>query len=237
MCWARLATAVCSAGRSGSPSGDRQRRSRPGSVLAVSGYGPGSSGGQPHHREADAMSRNAAAMIEEPRKGLTTSLLAQALRTGRLVLGPPTGPRWRSFPATPKSVSRARRFTEKVLGEVAETDADHVDEVVLVVSELITNAVREVAKLDPVQGDARPVHLGVAVHPRWTHLYAVDTAPALPKDTPTGPLAGSGRGIPIIRNLAAMAWVEQAGHNKTIHVVVTRTDVELTPQEKQTLTP
>jgi hypothetical protein len=173
------------------------------------------------------------AVIEEPRKAL--ALLAQALKTGRLVLGPPSGPRWRSLPATAESVAQARRFTEGTLARVAETDAGHVDDVVLVVSELITNAVREVAKLNPVQGDARPVHLGIAVHPRWTHLFAVDTVPALPRETHRGPFAGSGRGIPIIKTLAAMVWVEQATQGKTIHVVMTRTGVELTAQDKQAL--
>jgi hypothetical protein len=50
-------------------------------------------------------------------------------------------------------------------------------------------------------------------------------------------LAGSGRGIPIIKVLAAMTWVEQAEHGKTIHVVITRTGVELTPEDRQTLMP
>ena len=183
------------------------------------------------------MSWKAAAVMAQPRRTLTTSLLARALQTGRLVLGGPAGPRWVSMPAIPESVSKARRFTESVLAEVAETDADHVDDVVLVVSELITNAVREVAKLDLSQGDARSVRLGVAVHPRWTHLFAVDTAPALPVETHRGPLAGSGRGIPIIKSLAALTWVDQDENGKTVHAVVTRTDVELTPGDRQALNP
>jgi hypothetical protein len=67
---------------------------------------------------------------------------------------------------------------------------------------------------------------------RWTYLYAVGTAPALPREAHRGPLAGSGRGIPIIKALAATTWVGQAGHGKTIHVVMTRTGVELTPEDK-----
>lgn len=180
---------------------------------------------------------SAAAMMEKSRNSPIIDPLVKALETGRLVIGPATGPRWRSLPAVPESVSQARRFTESVLAEVAKTDADHVDDVVLVVSELITNAVREVAKLGPLPPGARPIHLGVAVHPRWTHLYAVDTAPALPKEAHRGPLADAGRGIPIIRSLAALTWDEQARHSKTIHVVVTRTDVELTHQDRQTLYP
>jgi anti-sigma regulatory factor (Ser/Thr protein kinase) len=181
------------------------------------------------------MACSAAAVMTELRKTLTTSLLAHALETG--VLGAATGPRWQSLRAVPASVPQARRFTESVLTEIAETDADHVDEVVLVVSELITNAVREVAKLGPPRSDARPVRLGIVAHPRWTHLYAIDTAPTLPKEARKGPLEGSGRGIPIIKNLAAMTWVEQGEQSKTIHVVVTRTGVELTPAEKRAFNP
>jgi hypothetical protein len=41
----------------------------------------------------------------------------------------------------------------------------------------------------------------------------------------------------MVRNLAAMWWVGQSANDKTIHVVLTRTGVELTPQDRQTLDP
>jgi hypothetical protein len=141
------------------------------------------------------------------------------------------------LPAAPESVAQARRFAEGVLAKVAETDAGHVDDVVLVVSELITNAARAVARQSRVQDDDRPIHLGVAVRPRWTHISAVDTAPDLPRETGHGPLPISGRGIPIIRHLATMTWVERADEQKTIHVVVARSGVELAPEEKKSLNP
>jgi hypothetical protein len=140
----------------------------------------------------------------------------------------------------PESVRLARRFVGSVLAEVAESDADHVDDVVLVASELVTNsvnAVREAATPDEAQTEGTSVHLGIAVAPHWTHLYAVDTSPALPRAIDGEPLAGSGRGIPIINNLAAMTWIELGENDKTVHVIVTRTDVELTPEDRQTLDP
>lgn len=140
------------------------------------------------------------------------------------------GMRWLSLPTAPESVRQARRFTMNVLEEVAETDPEHVDDVVLVVSELITNSVREVAR---IAGES--VRLGVATGPRWTRLYAVDDAPTLPEHTDRGLLAGSGRGIPIINSLAAMTWIDQGERDKAIHVVLTRTGVTLTPQERQVL--
>lgn len=140
-------------------------------------------------------------------------------------------PRWSALPAVPESVRQARRFAVDVLSGVA--DPGHVDDVVLVVSELVTNSVREAAKLDA----GASVRLGIAVLPRWTHLYAVDAAPTLPRQASRGPLAGSGRGIPIINSLAAMTWVEQGEGDKTIHVVLARTGVELTAQERRALLP
>lgn len=143
----------------------------------------------------------------------------------------PTQPLWSVLPTMPESVRQARRFAVDALAEVA--DPGHVDDVVLVVSELVTNAVREVAKLDL----GASVRLGIAVSPRWTHLYAVDPASTLSRHAPRGPLAGSGRGIPIIESLAAMTWIDQGERDKTIHVVLTRTGVELTAQEQQALLP
>jgi hypothetical protein len=100
---------------------------------------------------------------------------------------------------------------------------------------LITNAVREVAELDPAR--RRVVGLGVDVQPRWTHLQAVDTAPGLPEESHLGLLAGSGRGIPIITSLSAMTWIDQGEESKTVHVVLTRTGVGLTPHDRKTLNP
>lgn len=179
-------------------------------------------------------------MSERPRGAFTTSILAQALESGRLVLGPASGPRWRSWPAVPESVRLARRFVGSVLAEVAESDADHVGDVVLVASELVTNsvnAVREETEPDTAKAQAARVHLGIAVASGWTHLYAVDTSPALPRKVVGDPLARSGRGIPIINNLAAMTWIELNQNGKTIHVIVTRTGVELTSEDRQALDP
>lgn len=140
----------------------------------------------------------------------------------------------------PGSVRLARRFVGSVLAEVAESDADHVDDVVLVASELVTNsvnAVREAAAPDAAQVERKSVHLGIAITPQWTHLYAVDASPALPREIDGEPLAGSGRGIPIINNLAAMTWIELSENDKTVHVIVTRTGVELMPEDRRALGP
>jgi anti-sigma regulatory factor (Ser/Thr protein kinase) len=144
-------------------------------------------------------------------------------------------PRWLSLPVAPESVRRGRRFAAEVLSAVAETDPGHVDDVVLVVSELVTNAIRAVTALGPAL--EAPVRLGVAAGPRWTHLHAVDTAPALPEETRPGLLASSGRGIPIITRLAALVWIEQGDRDKTLHVVLPRTGISLTPRERQALLP
>lgn len=139
------------------------------------------------------------------------------------------GTRWLVLPVAPESVRQARRFILDVLEE-ADADQGHVDDVVLVVSELITNAVREVARIA-----GKSVRLGVVAGLRWTHLYAVDSAPTMPDHTDRGLLAGSGRGIPIITALAAMTWIERHEQNKIVHVVLTRTGMTLTPDERRIL--
>jgi len=144
-------------------------------------------------------------------------------------------PRWLPLPVVPESVRRARRFAAEVLREVAETDPGHVDDVILVVSELVTNAIHAVTAFGPELEAS--VRLGIATGPGWTHLYAVDTVPTLPQETRPDLLAGSGRGIPIITSLAALVWVEQSDRDKTIHVVLSRTGIDLTSQERQALLP
>lgn len=169
------------------------------------------------HAAADGQTRDS---CQAPGTGPFTAASAQGV----------PGPRWLSLRATPESVRQARGFALDVLEEVAEADPDHVDDVVLVVSELTTNAIREVARIG-----GESVRLGVTAGPRWTHLYAVDSAPTLPEHADLGLLAGSGRGVPIINALAAMTWIDQGEHGKTIHVVLTRTGVTLTSQERQSL--
>jgi anti-sigma regulatory factor (Ser/Thr protein kinase) len=136
---------------------------------------------------------------------------------------------WLEIPVLPESVRRARRFVAKVLGDLGSSDAGHVDDVVLVVSELVTNAVREVARLDP----EALVRLGVEAAPGWTRVCVVDSAPALPEPADRGVLAASGRGLSIVAGLAAMTWVDRRPRDKIVHAVVSRAGADLSVADQR----
>lgn len=103
------------------------------------------------------------------------ALLNQAEQSGELVLGPVKDPARQPLPAeSANPVKVARSYTGSMLAEVAKVDTDHVDDLVLTVSELVTNAIRHAA------GEGR-LSVRLVVRPRWTHLYVTDPDPAVPQ--------------------------------------------------------
>jgi anti-sigma regulatory factor (Ser/Thr protein kinase) len=113
---------------------------------------------------------------------------------------------------------------------VAKTDRDHVDDVVLAASELVTNAIRHAV------GEG-PLWIGLAVRPRWTHLYVIDPDPAVPAPAPIrdDDLALSGRGVPIVDQLGLL-WFVPGYRVKTAHAVIMRAGEKLTDDERDALT-
>ncbi|MEU5609831.1 ATP-binding protein [Streptomyces sparsogenes] len=104
-----------------------------------------------------------------------------------------------TLPSAPVSVTTARRYVTSVLAEWGlPADADTVGIVRLVVSELATNAVQHTMGQSPtftvdvrLEREER-LRIGVTdSHPRW------------PKRLPAAPHQDSGRGLLIIRSLAA----------------------------------
>jgi hypothetical protein len=176
--------------------------------------------------------------------------VAEAVASGQLVITAPTGPSWAKLKLWPGAVGLARGFAADVLGEAGIHSGDHVDAVVLVVSELITNGMRAAATLRTADGRPvrwtpydTPVHLGVAVRPRWTHVYAVDPDPALPPpvslDDPLdedGLLSERGRGLSIVAANSILRWSVQGQYGKTIHVIVPlEPGLALTAEEQDAL--
>ncbi|MFB9830955.1 ATP-binding protein [Actinoallomurus acaciae] len=138
------------------------------------------------------------------------------------------GPHWRPLSTgTNNPVKAARDYVARRLRHVVRTDREHVDDVVLAASELVTNAIRH------TRGDG-PYWIGVAAHSRWTHLYVSDTDIAVPKPTPTDGLALSGRGVPIVEELGLL-WFVVGVYGKTAHVVIPRTGERLTDKEREAL--
>src|SRR4051812_23267333 len=76
----------------------------------------------------------------QARIALDTALIGPGVPDGQLVIGSLDDPIWQPLPAeSANPVSVARRYVASLLAEVVKIDGDHVDDVVLAVSELITN--------------------------------------------------------------------------------------------------
>jgi anti-sigma regulatory factor (Ser/Thr protein kinase) len=170
--------------------------------------------------------------VTKTRTRLDASSMRRGSLSGRLVLGVFEDSIWQPLPAeSANPVNVARRYVASVLAEVAKLDGDHVDDVVLAVSELVTNAIRHAT------GEG-PLSVRLVIRPRWTHLYVADPDPAVPG--PPAPMDGddlslSGRGVPIVRELGLL-WFVADDHGKTAHVVITRTGEKLTDCERDALT-
>ena len=168
--------------------------------------------------------------MTETRARLDTSLLSRGAQSGRLVLGGFKDPVWQPLPPGPANpVNTARGYASSLLAEVAEIDGDHVDDVVLAVSELVTNAIRHAA----VDG---LLSVRLVVRPRWTHVYVTDPDPAVPEPAPTDgdDLSLSGRGMLIVRELGLL-WFVAETYGKTAHAVIMRTGEKLTDTEHDAL--
>jgi hypothetical protein len=135
-----------------------------------------------------------------------------ALASGSSTLSPavpvtPATPGWTAFPRVamrtpgiePGSVSAARRFATLTMTRWGL--AERGDDVAIVVSELLSNALRHGLPLAEVRPD-RPIRLGL-VHSGPSVLCAVaDPSDELPVPREAGWLDESGRGLHVIASLS-----------------------------------
>ncbi|MET9107507.1 ATP-binding protein [Streptomyces zhihengii] len=118
----------------------------------------------------------------------------------------PTGPLsyegvWRfTAPAVDVSVPQARRAVRDLLGRqgVPVTD-DIVQGLLLIVSELVTNAVRHAALLSP------EVAVEVAIGEHWVRVSVEDNHPYRPKALETDSAQTGGRGLLLVREITREA--------------------------------
>lgn len=166
--------------------------------------------------------------VAEGFAGLSKLRIVRAVWRSSLIVSSSNGSTWRRLSTeSANPVKTARGFAARLLSHVAKTDGEHVDDVVLAASELVTNAIRHAI------GDG-PFWIGLAVRPHWTHLYVIDADPTVPKPTPADEFALSGRGVPIVEQLGLL-WFVVGVYGKTAHVVITRTGEKLTDEERDAL--
>ncbi|GLY81815.1 ATP-binding protein [Actinoallomurus iriomotensis] len=169
------------------------------------------------------------------------SQLTLAIEAGHLVIGAPNGVTWRTL-SSGQPVREARRFAVSTLAAVAAMDADHADDVALVVSELVTNVILHAAGSE----ELGHVHVGIAVHRLWTHVLVQDPDPTLPlpsgeqtvDDDINSGLLTRGRGWPIVRELSVASGFISARKSKTAHALILRSGVkvgDLTAEERDEL--
>ncbi|MEV4557186.1 ATP-binding protein [Kitasatospora sp. NPDC049285] len=115
------------------------------------------------------------------------------------------------FPATPDSVRLARRDVDRAVQECDwETDSSGAEDLVVIVSELVTNVLRHAAVPNK----------NVVVRLRWTEdrcrIEVVDGRPDLLLPAVFRPSEESGRGLLLVQRLSAAMGVERSGGDKIV---------------------
>ena len=139
----------------------------------------------------------------------------------------------------PALVRAARDHACLVLTEEGIADEDLAEDVRLIVSEVVTNAMRAAERYARERGYRwawyeRPVALRVVCRRKWVHILVIDPDPTEPDPPPDlhellDELGG--RGLGIVDHAAALRWFRPNDYGKTAHIVVARTGVMLTPTD------
>ncbi|MEV4330864.1 ATP-binding protein [Streptomyces sp. NPDC049597] len=108
---------------------------------------------------------------------------------------------WRfTAPAVDVSVPQARRAVRDLLARQGAPVADEVVQgLLLIVSELVTNAVRHAALLSP------ELAVEVAIGARWVRVSVEDNHPYRPKALETDSAQTGGRGLLLVREITREA--------------------------------
>lgn len=141
---------------------------------------------------------------------------------------PPTGlpvvrpgaPSWVALEPDRRSAKTARVFTRTLL---ADDPREFVDDVELVVDELVANAIVHIPKSYVVPPGVSPlIHLSLLPMRRWVIVTVRDPWPGTPQSRQADGLAEDGRGLTIVRALAAGCWPSYGKFDKVMRAVVLR---------------
>ena len=168
--------------------------------------------------ELAGLTRNAASDIGTSCQWLAPALRMAALASGNWPLSPrPGAGGWTCFPKLavrtpnpdPRSVRAGRDFTVATMQRWGA--AERCDDIAMVVSELLTNALRH-ALPDVAQASRRAVRLGL-LQPGHAVICAVaDPSPKVPEPRHLEDLCEGGRGLQVISALADVWGCTPPGH-------------------------
>lgn len=115
--------------------------------------------------------------------------------------------------SNPQAAERARRMVRTFLGGLPrQVPREAVEAITLVVSELVTNAVRH-ARGRWCRIDLQDIGNGVGIS-------VSDDDPSPPRPRRLGPTAEGGFGWPLVRRLSCELTVSSRPDGKTVHAVV-----------------
>jgi anti-sigma regulatory factor (Ser/Thr protein kinase) len=140
----------------------------------------------------------------------------------------------RPLAIAPTSVATAREFAARFLADTAKLGGDHREDVVLVVSEIVTNAMKYGGN------GRRNMYLDIEIWSKWTLVTVDDRTPevyepAAADDEEDENLRESGRGLQIVDVLAERWWWHPRRISKTANAVILRGNVTLTDQDNDIL--
>ena len=111
--------------------------------------------------------------------------------------------------ANPQAPAQARSFLRRCLSGVVR--GSRLDTALLLASELVTNAVRHATP---------PIRVAVRVVGNLVRVEVSDSSPVLPRFRRSGPSAASGRGLPLLANLAQAWGADRHGSGKVVWFTV-----------------
>lgn len=115
---------------------------------------------------------------------------------GQMPLQPSPKAAWATLlPVDPTSPSVARQTTEWFLGQCHGVDAGTIESAVLLVSELVTNAMKAMTEATT---DISCIDLSIRLFPARLLVEVTDSSPRPPVLSPSGPDASTGRGLAIV---------------------------------------
>lgn len=110
----------------------------------------------------------------------------------------------------PANVARARDFCVDALADALPDQADAgelIDDCVIVVSELVTNA---------INAGSTEIGLNIVVHRDHIRIETDDTAPGHPQPRSANPDDNHGRGLRVITHLSRDWGVDSSTHGKRV---------------------